>query len=56
MEIWHRELSFSISICDISDCDAEEDDAKPRENREIVDGILPDVALMETKNELYDRW
>ena len=43
-------------VQDVSQCDAQEADSEPGEDREIINGVCPDVGLMKAGRELEDVW
>ena len=53
-KVWEGEASGVFFVEDISQGDAEEADAEPGENWEVVDSVLPDVGLVDAYSELED--
>jgi hypothetical protein len=53
-KVWEGEASGVLFVQDVSQCDAEEADAEPGEEWEVVDGMLPDVGLVDACRELKD--
>ena len=54
-KVWDGKASGVLFVKDVSQCDAEEANAEPGEEREVVDGVLSDVRLVNACRELKDR-